>query len=74
MLVYNENEDIYKISLYQKTKKGYKHKFPLVYFNETLKIFVDYIASTINKNNFKDFDFNFSLKLTQSINKITNNY
>jgi len=74
LLVYNENEDIYKISLYQKTKKGYKHKFPLVYFNETLKIFVDYIASTINKNNFKDFDFNFSLKLTQSINKITNNY
>ena len=74
LLVYNENEDIYKISLYQKTKKGYKHEFPLVYFNETLKIFVDYIASTINKNNFKDFDFNFSLKLTKSINKITNNY
>ena len=73
LLIYDENEDIYKISLYQKTKKGNKHQFPLVYFNETLKLFVDFIGITLNKDNFKDFDFNFSLKLTQSIIKITNN-
>ena len=73
LLVYDENEDIYKISIYKKTKKGFKHQLPLVYYNETLKLFVNYIGNTLLNNNLKDFNFNFSLNLTKTISRITKN-
>ena len=73
LLVYDENEDIYKIKIYKKTSKGFKHQLPLVYFNETLKLFVNYIGNTLLNNNVKDFNFNFSLNLTKTISKITKN-
>ena len=73
LLVYDENEDVYKIRIYKKTPKGFKHQLPLVYFNETLKLFVNYIGNTLLNNNLKDFNFNFSLNLTKTILKITKN-
>mgnify|MGYP006114615179 CR=1 FL=1 len=73
LLIYNENEDIYKISIYEKTSKGFKHLLPLVYFNETLQLFINYIGNTLLNNNLKDFNFNFSLNLTKTISKITKN-
>ena len=73
LLIYDENADINKIKIYKKTKRGYKYQLPLVYFNETLKLFVDHISKTLLKNNFAKFDFNFSLELTKSILKITKN-
>jgi predicted dehydrogenase len=73
LLIYDENEDIYKVSIYKKSKLGYKHEFPLVYFNETLKLFVEYIGKTLMQNKFKNFDFNFSMNLTKTLIKITNN-
>jgi len=73
LLIYDENEDIYKVSIYKKTRIGYKHKFPLVYFNETLKLFVEYISKTLIENNFKKFDLNFSINITKTIIKISKN-
>ena len=73
LLIYDENKDIYKVSIYKKTKVGYKHQFPLVYFNETLKLFVEYIGKTLINNNFKEFDLNFSINITNTILKISKN-
>ena len=73
LLIYDENEDIYKVSLYKKNKRGFSHQFPQVYFNETLKLFVNYIGNTLLNNNLKDFNFNFSLNLTKTISRITKN-
>jgi predicted dehydrogenase len=73
LLIYDENEDIYKVSIYKKTRVGYKHQLPLVYFNETLKLFVEYIGKTLIENNFKKFDLNFSTNITKTILKISNN-
>ena len=73
LLIYDENEDIYKVSIYKKNKRGFNHQFPLVYFNETLKLFVNFIGNTLLKANFNNFNFNFSLNLTKTILKITKN-
>jgi len=73
LLIYDENEDIYKVSIYKKNKRGFSHQFPLVYFNETLKLFVNFIGNKLLKNNLKNFDFNFSPNLTKTILKITKN-
>ena len=73
LLIYDENEDIYKVSIYKKTRVGYKHQLPLVYFNETLKLFVEYIGKTLIENNFKKFDLKFSTNITKTILKISNN-
>ena len=73
LLIYDENEDIYKVGIYKKNKRGFKHQSPLVYFNETLKLFVNFIGDTLLKANFNNFDFNFSLNLTKTILKITKN-
>jgi hypothetical protein len=71
MLIYDENADINKVSIYKKSKAGYKHMLPLVYFNETLKLFVEYISKTLIENNFKKFDSNFSTRITETILKIS---
>ena len=73
MLIYDENEGIYKVSIYKRSKHGFNLQFPLVNFNETLKLFVDNIAKTLVKPNFRNFDYNFSLDLTKTISKITKN-
>ena len=73
LLIYDENEDIYKVSIYKKNKRGFSHQFPLVYFNETLKLFVNFIGNMLLKNDLKNFDFNFSSNLTKTILKITKN-
>ena len=73
LLIYDENEDIYKIRIYKKDKRGFSHQLPLVYFNETLKLFVNFIGNTLFKDNLNNFDFNFSLNLTKTILKITRN-
>jgi len=73
LLIYDENEDIYKVSIYKKNKRGFSHQFPQVYFNETLKLFVNFIGNKLLKNNLKNFDFNFSPNLTKTILKITKN-
>ena len=73
LLIYDENEGIYKISVYKKGKRGFNLQFPLVNFNETLKLFVDYIGNTLLKTNINNFDFNFSINLTKTILKITKN-
>ena len=73
LLIYDENEGIYKISVYKKNKGGYNLAMPRIAKNETLKLFVNYIYKIINKNDYKKFDFNFSLDITKTILKITNN-
>ena len=73
LLIYDENEDIYKVGIYKKNKRGFSHQFPLVYFNETLKLFVNFIGNKLLKNDLKNFDFNFSSNLTKTILKITKN-
>ena len=42
-------------------------------FNETLKLFVNFIGDTLLKTNFNNFDYNFSLNLTKTILRITKN-
>ena len=42
-------------------------------FNETLKLFVDFIAKTLSEKKYSKFDHNFSLDLTRLISKITKN-
>ena len=71
LLIYDENADINKVSIYKKSKAGYKHMLPLVYFNETLKLFVEYISKTLIEDNFKKFDLNFSTNITKTILKIS---
>jgi len=73
LLIYDENEGIYKVRIYKRNKRGFNLEFPLVNFNETLKLFVDYIGKTLMKGNFNNFDYNFSLNLTKTILKITKN-
>ena len=74
LLIYDENEGIYKIKIYKKSKQGFDLQFPLVNFNETLKLFIDYVGNTLINDNFKNFNFNFSLNLTKTLLKITKNY
>jgi len=74
LLIYDENEGIYKIKIYKKSKQGFNLEFPLVNFNETLKLFIDYVGNTIITDNFKNFNFNFSLNLTKTLLNITKNY
>ena len=73
LLIYDENEGIYKVSIYKRSRYGFNLQFPLVNFNETLKLFVDNIGKTLVKSNFRNFDFNFSINLTKTILKITKN-
>ena len=73
LLIYDENEGIYKINIYKKNKRGFNLEFPLINFNETLKIFVNHVGNTLLKANFNNFDYNFSLNLTKTILKITKN-
>ena len=37
LLIYDENEGIYKVRIYKRNKRGFNLEFPLVNFNETLK-------------------------------------
>jgi predicted dehydrogenase len=73
LIVYDENEGIYKINIYKKNKKGFNLEIPLINFNETLKLFVDFIAKTLSEKKYSKFDHNFSLDLTKLISKITRN-
>jgi len=73
LLIYDENEGIYKVNIYKKSKRGYNLQIPLISRNETLKLFVKYIEKTILNSNIKKFNFNFSINLTKTILKITNN-
>ena len=73
LLVYDENEEIYKVSIYKKNKKGFNLETPLINFNETLKLFVDFIAKTLSEKIYSKFDHNFSLDLTRLISNITKN-
>ena len=73
LLIYDENEGIYKVNVYKKNKRGFNLEFPLINFNETLKIFVDHVGNTLLKGNFNNFNYNFSLNLTKTILKITKN-
>ena len=73
LIVYDENEGIYKINIYKKNKKGFNLEVPLINFNETLKLFVDFIAKTLSEKKYSKFDHNFSLDLTKLISKITRN-
>jgi len=73
LLIYDENEGIYKVSVYKKNKRGYNLEMPRIGKNETLKLFVNFIYKIINKNNHKKFNFNFSLDITKTILKITKN-
>ena len=61
------------MSVYKKTNQGYNLEMPSINKNETLKLFVNYIYKTLNENYFKKFDFNFSLNITKTIQKITKN-
>ena len=74
LLIYDENEGIYKIKIYKKSKQGFNLQFPLVNSNETLKLFIDYVGNTLINDNFKNFNFNFSLNLTKTLLNITKNY
>jgi|TARA_B100001964_G_scaffold241193_1_gene312930 predicted dehydrogenase len=74
LLIYDENEGIYKIKIYEKSKQGFNLQFPLVNFNETLKLFIDYVGNTLINGYFKNFNFNFSLNLTKTLLSITKNY
>lgn len=73
LLIYDENEGIYKVSVYKKNKHGYNLEMPRIGKNETLKLFVNYIYKIINENKYKKFDFNFSLDITKTILKVTKN-
>ena len=73
LLIYDENEGIYKVHIYKKNKRGFNLQIPLINFNETLKLFVDYIGNTLLQDNFNNFNFNFSLNLTKTLLKITKN-
>ena len=73
LLVYDENEGIYKVRIYKKNKRGYNLEMPVISRNETLKLFVDYIGNTIIKGDLNKFNFDFSLNLTKTILKITKN-
>jgi len=73
LLIYDENEGIYKVRIYKKNKNGFNLQFPAVNYKETLKLFVDYIGTTLSKSNFKGFNYNFSINLTKTILKMTNN-
>jgi len=46
---------------------------PNISKKETLKLFVNSIFKTLYNNNFKKFDFNFSIDITKTILKITKN-
>ena len=73
LLIYDENEGIYKVNVYKKNKSGYNLEMPRIGKNETLKLFVNYIYKIINNNDYKKFNFNFSLNITKTILKITEN-
>jgi len=73
LLIYDENEGIYKVSVYKKNNQGYNLEMPSINKNETLKLFVNYIFKTLNENHYKKFDFDFSLNITKTIQKITKN-
>ena len=73
LLIYDENEGIYKVSVYKKSNQGYNLEMPSINKNETLKLFVNYIYKTLNINDYKKFDFDFSLNITKIIQKITRN-
>ena len=73
LLIYDENEGIYKVSVYKKSNQGYNLEMPTISKKETLKLFVNSIYKTLYTNNFKNFDFNFSLNITKTILKITKN-
>ena len=73
LLIYDENEGIYKVRIYKKNKNGFNLQFPTVNYKETLRLFVDYIGAALSKPNFKSFNYNFSINLTKTILKMTNN-
>ena len=73
LLIYDENEGIYKVSVYKKSNQGYNLEMPSINKTETLKLFVNYICKTLNKNDYKRFDFDFSLNITKTIQRITRN-
>jgi predicted dehydrogenase len=73
LLIYDENEGIYKISVYKKSKQGYNLEMPQINKNETLNLFVSYIYNALNNKKINKFDFNFSLNITSAILKITKN-
>ena len=62
-----------KLVFIKKNKKGFNLETPLINFNETLKLFVDFIAKTLSEKKYSKFDHNFSLDLTRLISKITKN-
>ena len=73
LLIYDENEGIYKVRIYKKNKNGFNLQFPVVNYKETLKLFVDYIGKTLSKSKFNSFDYDFSINLTKTILKMTKN-
>ena len=74
LLIYDENEGIYKIKIYKKSKQGFNLQFPVINSNETLKLFINYVGNTLINGNFKNFNSNFSLNLTKTLLNITKNY
>jgi predicted dehydrogenase len=73
LLVYDENDGFNKVRVYKRNNQGFVLNIPKVNFNETLKLFVNYIGKTLLKPNFNKFEYNFSLNLTKTILRITNN-